>query len=148
MWEPRRLTALWASTASYRDSFTLLHIRVYIGCPAEVFECKLWASWFHVLIYMFANMCNELSFHRPLLKYGHGPCIRSDVREFQWAKSTAKKCCCFAYCSSLKKEVRRWLVTLYQTARCHVPGYSSLHTHRRENISSRVNIMLPMLKAS
>jgi hypothetical protein len=24
MWEPRRLTALWASTACYRDSFTLL----------------------------------------------------------------------------------------------------------------------------
>jgi hypothetical protein len=22
MWEPRRLTSLWASTASYRDSFT------------------------------------------------------------------------------------------------------------------------------
>jgi hypothetical protein len=26
MWEPRRLTTLWASTASYRDSFTLLVI--------------------------------------------------------------------------------------------------------------------------
>jgi hypothetical protein len=24
MWEPRRLTALWASTACYRDSFTFL----------------------------------------------------------------------------------------------------------------------------
>jgi hypothetical protein len=23
MWEPRRLTTLWASTACYRDSFTL-----------------------------------------------------------------------------------------------------------------------------
>jgi hypothetical protein len=25
MWEPRRLTAVWASTACYRDSFTLRH---------------------------------------------------------------------------------------------------------------------------
>jgi hypothetical protein len=25
MWEPRRLTTLWASTASYRDSCTFLH---------------------------------------------------------------------------------------------------------------------------
>jgi hypothetical protein len=24
MWEPRRLTTLWTSTASYRDSFTYL----------------------------------------------------------------------------------------------------------------------------
>jgi hypothetical protein len=27
MWEPRRLTALWASTARYRDSFALFLIR-------------------------------------------------------------------------------------------------------------------------
>jgi hypothetical protein len=28
MWEPRRLTALWASTACYRDSFTLFFLRL------------------------------------------------------------------------------------------------------------------------
>jgi hypothetical protein len=27
MWEPRRLTTLWASTACYRDSFTFKHNR-------------------------------------------------------------------------------------------------------------------------
>jgi hypothetical protein len=26
MWEPRRLTTLWASTACYRDIFTLLYL--------------------------------------------------------------------------------------------------------------------------
>jgi hypothetical protein len=26
MWEPRRLTTLWASTACYRDSFPFLHL--------------------------------------------------------------------------------------------------------------------------
>jgi hypothetical protein len=26
MWEPQRLTILWASTACYRDSFTLLYL--------------------------------------------------------------------------------------------------------------------------
>jgi hypothetical protein len=33
MWEPRRLTTLWASTAYYRDSFTLVYIRdfEYVG---------------------------------------------------------------------------------------------------------------------
>jgi hypothetical protein len=29
MWKPRRLTTLWASTACYRDSFTL---PFYLGC--------------------------------------------------------------------------------------------------------------------
>jgi hypothetical protein len=29
MWEPRRLTTLWASTASYRDSFTFIIIIIY-----------------------------------------------------------------------------------------------------------------------
>jgi hypothetical protein len=44
MWEPRRLTTLWPSMASYRDSFTLLyftfsfnpkceHIFLYTECP-------------------------------------------------------------------------------------------------------------------
>jgi hypothetical protein len=28
MWEPRRLTTLWASTACYRDSFTFLRAKV------------------------------------------------------------------------------------------------------------------------
>jgi hypothetical protein len=28
MWEPRRLTTLWASTACYRDSFALLSVEL------------------------------------------------------------------------------------------------------------------------
>jgi hypothetical protein len=31
MWEPRRLTALWASTACCRDSFYLLNTKYYRG---------------------------------------------------------------------------------------------------------------------
>jgi hypothetical protein len=33
MWEPRRLTTLWASTASYSDSFSflLVHVIIYIN---------------------------------------------------------------------------------------------------------------------
>jgi hypothetical protein len=30
MWEPQRLTTLWASTACYRDRFTLLHLQYLI----------------------------------------------------------------------------------------------------------------------
>jgi hypothetical protein len=29
MWEPRRLTTLWASTACYRDSFTFFYVMCY-----------------------------------------------------------------------------------------------------------------------
>jgi hypothetical protein len=31
MWEPRRLTTLWASTASYRDSFTFFFLYITFG---------------------------------------------------------------------------------------------------------------------
>jgi hypothetical protein len=30
MWEPRRLTTLWASTACYRDSFTFTFVAVVV----------------------------------------------------------------------------------------------------------------------
>jgi hypothetical protein len=30
MWEPRRLTTLWAFTACYRDSFTFLYSFLYL----------------------------------------------------------------------------------------------------------------------
>jgi hypothetical protein len=30
MWEPRRLTTLWASTARYRDSFTFLQLQKFL----------------------------------------------------------------------------------------------------------------------
>jgi hypothetical protein len=31
MWEPRRLTTLWASTACYRDKFTFLPLRITLN---------------------------------------------------------------------------------------------------------------------
>jgi hypothetical protein len=34
MWEPRRLTTLWASTACYRDSFTFLPYFENVGAPS------------------------------------------------------------------------------------------------------------------
>jgi hypothetical protein len=37
MWEPRRLTTLWASTACYRDSFTF----TLIWDLYEFFHCTL-----------------------------------------------------------------------------------------------------------
>jgi hypothetical protein len=36
MWEPRRLTTLWASTACYRDSFTFTFI--YVWCVFHISE--------------------------------------------------------------------------------------------------------------
>jgi hypothetical protein len=40
MWEPRRLTTLWAFTACYRDSFTFLQIeiRAEVKVPFGKFE--------------------------------------------------------------------------------------------------------------
>jgi hypothetical protein len=35
MWEPRRLTTLWASTAYYRDSFTFTFYKLNDGPLAE-----------------------------------------------------------------------------------------------------------------
>jgi hypothetical protein len=37
MWEPEHLTTLWASTACYRDSFTLLftHLQFSYNLPSE-----------------------------------------------------------------------------------------------------------------
>jgi hypothetical protein len=32
MWDPRRLTTLWASTACYRDSFTYCYVGMYFTC--------------------------------------------------------------------------------------------------------------------
>jgi hypothetical protein len=50
MWEPRRLTSLWAFTACYRDSFTFtvtykkVKIRIYktIILPVVLYGCETW----------------------------------------------------------------------------------------------------------
>jgi hypothetical protein len=39
MWEPRRLTTLWAFTACYRDSFTFLHGIVAFAYASVCFLC-------------------------------------------------------------------------------------------------------------
>jgi hypothetical protein len=40
MWEPRRLTTLWASTACYRDSFPLPLLRMFSPYEVLVFFPK------------------------------------------------------------------------------------------------------------
>jgi hypothetical protein len=41
MWEPRRLTTLWSSTAWYRDSFTLPNnTQLWYGSPINI-NCKI-----------------------------------------------------------------------------------------------------------
>jgi predicted DNA-binding transcriptional regulator len=39
MWDPQRLTTLWAFTACYRDSFTLLYLVVWKQSSVYVGEC-------------------------------------------------------------------------------------------------------------
>jgi hypothetical protein len=39
MWEPRPLITLWASTACYRDSFTLF----FIDLPVVLYGCETWS---------------------------------------------------------------------------------------------------------
>jgi hypothetical protein len=36
MWDPRRLTTLWASTACYRDSFTFYYLDVSLGLTTGI----------------------------------------------------------------------------------------------------------------
>jgi hypothetical protein len=38
MWEPRRLTTLWASTACYRDNFTFYLLFRYVMISASNFQ--------------------------------------------------------------------------------------------------------------
>jgi hypothetical protein len=40
MWEPRRVTTLWASTSCYRDSFTLI-LSLYRGVSRQGMNCLL-----------------------------------------------------------------------------------------------------------
>jgi hypothetical protein len=45
MWEPRRLTTVWASTACHRDSFTFVFYRTHSNLwPQAVFERILLAG--------------------------------------------------------------------------------------------------------
>jgi hypothetical protein len=45
MWEPRRLTTLWASTACYRDSFTFSFFIIIKGIGWEVVGLDLSGSF-------------------------------------------------------------------------------------------------------
>jgi hypothetical protein len=45
MWEPRRLTTLWASTACYRDSFTFFFYIFYVhSCGKYIQSCSICAQ--------------------------------------------------------------------------------------------------------
>jgi hypothetical protein len=48
VWEPRRLTTLWASSACYRDSFTFMcgtcSVHLYLSVP---FEAHVWNMYVH-----------------------------------------------------------------------------------------------------
>jgi hypothetical protein len=73
MWELRRLTALWASTACYRDTFTLLYIArarwVFLdvtGSGSYVDSCRrLRRTWSFSNI----NLVHYQSDHRAALNY-------------------------------------------------------------------------------
>jgi hypothetical protein len=41
MWEPRRLTTLWAFTACYRDSFTFLLVELLRLLKVQMFELEV-----------------------------------------------------------------------------------------------------------
>jgi hypothetical protein len=41
MWEPRRLTTLWALTACYRDNFTFLALNIYLSTAVQSFLLDL-----------------------------------------------------------------------------------------------------------
>jgi hypothetical protein len=51
MWEPRRLTTLWASTACYRDSFTCT-----LNYRETVHICKYKAVWWYTVIIYTINL--------------------------------------------------------------------------------------------
>jgi hypothetical protein len=41
MWEPRRLTTLWASTARYRDNFTFTFLIPFVDYKGEQLNIKI-----------------------------------------------------------------------------------------------------------
>jgi hypothetical protein len=43
MWKPRRLTALWASTACYSDSFTLFYLYLFMVYVTTLATGVCWA---------------------------------------------------------------------------------------------------------
>jgi hypothetical protein len=47
MWEPQHLTTLWASTACYRDSFTLLPLIQKIKRTTFLVTCSLYGLPLH-----------------------------------------------------------------------------------------------------
>jgi hypothetical protein len=51
MWEPRRLTTLWASTACYRDSLTFFTLKVLIECDFVVYvKNGFEAYWWNIAV--------------------------------------------------------------------------------------------------
>jgi hypothetical protein len=65
MWEPRRLTTLWASTACYRDSIFITHLRLVLlelclRFPTKIFNVLFSHAWYmphrsHPLWYVHSN---------------------------------------------------------------------------------------------
>jgi hypothetical protein len=45
MWEPRRLTTLWASTACYRDSFSFIFFLLFKLPKQCIIDPGSWSSW-------------------------------------------------------------------------------------------------------
>jgi hypothetical protein len=52
MWEPRRLTTLWAFTASYKDSFTFFLNMLVTSLITFIFFLKICYEYQHVVIYL------------------------------------------------------------------------------------------------
>jgi hypothetical protein len=56
MWEPRRLTTLWASMACYRDSFTFLHLTETINILKVLIDVReMYFHWFYHVIEAFRS---------------------------------------------------------------------------------------------
>jgi hypothetical protein len=65
MWEPRRLTTLWASTACYRDSFTFSFL-LYVCLVARWTVLRKWHSthcYLQELLSIFAEIQRETPVH-------------------------------------------------------------------------------------
>jgi hypothetical protein len=60
IWEPRRLTTLWASSACYRDNFTFLHVGLYCAMTVYIYRVSGWKVSKIKSLYLRKNLLNTL----------------------------------------------------------------------------------------
>jgi 5-bromo-4-chloroindolyl phosphate hydrolysis protein len=59
MWEPRRLTTLWASTASYVDSFNFFLFFLVLNVSFLINVCKGMSLMFYLIFLHFLVISND-----------------------------------------------------------------------------------------